>query len=77
MKTIIYPIDFGTMKAKMVERQYSDFQEFRRDVEVVLKNCQLFNDERSELYKASVKLENFFREKLREYGFTEGMIRIK
>jgi len=72
-------MDFGTMKTKMIERQYLDFQEFRRDVEVVLKNCQLFNDERSELYKASVKLENFFRGKMVEYGFvdSQGTIRIK
>lgn len=45
MRIIPYAMDFGTMKAKMVEKEYRNFQEFRRDVEVVLKNCQMFNHE--------------------------------
>lgn len=36
IRTIIYPMDFGTMKAKMVERMYADFDEFKTDVTVVL-----------------------------------------
>ncbi len=67
------------MKAKMVERMYKNFQEFKQDVEVVLKNCQIFNDESSEIYKAAVKLERFFKNQLRKYGLDDniGMIRIK
>lgn len=39
LRIIIYPMDFGTMKAKMVERMYSSFDEFKTDVVVVLQNC--------------------------------------
>ncbi len=39
LDTIIYPMDFGTMKAKMVERMYNNFTEFKTDVMVVLQNC--------------------------------------
>ena len=36
IRTIRYPMDFGTMKCKMLEKMYSDFNEFKTDVVVVL-----------------------------------------
>lgn len=67
MRTIDYPMDLGTMKLKMVNRMYRNFAEFKRDAFTVLKNCQKFNHESSEIYKASVKLERFYKERLQQF----------
>lgn len=60
-------MDLGTMKLKMVERLYKSFLEFKRDIATIFKNCQKFNHETSEIFKASIKLERFYLNKLKNY----------
>ena len=37
-------MDFGTIKNKLFELKYGRFQEFLDDIDLVFKNCNLFND---------------------------------
>jgi len=39
LRTIDYPMDFGTMKLKMVQRLYKNITEFKTDIMTVFRNC--------------------------------------
>jgi bromodomain-containing factor 1 len=38
------PMDFGTIKKKLLEIEYIKFQDFLDDIELVFANCNKFND---------------------------------
>ena len=78
LRVIEYPMDFGTMKEKFKGYQYSSLVHFMKDVHTVFKNCQVFNDETSEIHKASAKLERFYWREMKVRGLSDGpsMIRI-
>lgn len=41
------PMDFGTIKEKLSQHKYLNMQHFMQDVELVFKNCILYNGEQS------------------------------
>lgn len=43
------PMDFGTIKTRLKEGQYSKLQEFMDDMEQVFYNCRLYNGIESEV----------------------------
>ena len=43
------PMDFGTIKTKLKENQYSKLQEFMEDMDLVYYNCRLYNGIESEV----------------------------
>jgi len=44
---ITEPMDFGTIKEKLSQHKYLNMSHFLRDVELVFKNCILYNGEQS------------------------------
>ncbi|TRM61550.1 hypothetical protein BD626DRAFT_570752 [Schizophyllum amplum] len=40
---IKHPMDFSTMGKKLTEGQYQTMEDFRKDVELIFKNCRTFN----------------------------------
>ena len=50
------PMDFGTIKTKLKENQYSKVQEFMDDMELVFYNCRLYNGIESEVGQIGVTM---------------------
>lgn len=52
---------------------------WRTDVEVMFKNCKIFNEETSDIHKSSIKLERFYFAELRDCGLNnpQSTIRIR
>jgi hypothetical protein len=45
-----HPMDFGTMRTKVIEDQYADLQDFLTDAQLVLDNARLFNPPGSDVH---------------------------
>ena len=56
------PMDFGTIKIKLKEGQYSKLQEFMDDMDLVFYNCRLYNGIESEVGQIGTSLhEEYLR----------------
>lgn len=56
------PMDFGTMKKKMRNNQYTKRDEFFNDVQLILNNCEYYNEDDSPVGEAGHLLRIFFEE---------------
>ncbi|XP_016840706.1 bromodomain adjacent to zinc finger domain protein 1A isoform X2 [Nasonia vitripennis] len=63
---ISHPMDFGTIKTKFENDEYRTLQEFYSDCLLVFDNCQTYNTEHSEVYKAGMRLMKFFEKKCKD-----------
>jgi hypothetical protein len=50
-------MDFGTIKEKLKQHQYDNMQHFLEDVELVFKNCILYNGEASQVSQMCKEVE--------------------
>ncbi|KAK1165164.1 bromodomain-containing protein 3-like isoform X1 [Acipenser oxyrinchus oxyrinchus] len=57
---IKHPMDLGTMKKKMEDRQYKDAQEFAADFRLMLMNCYKYNPPDHEVSAMARKLQDVF-----------------
>ncbi|CAF0868781.1 unnamed protein product [Rotaria sp. Silwood1] len=55
------PMDFSTIKKKMRNNQYTKREEFLHDVELILNNCEYFNEDDSPVGQAGHLLRTFFQ----------------
>ncbi|KAI8519643.1 Bromodomain containing protein 7 [Branchiostoma belcheri] len=55
---ILRPMDFSTMKEKLVNDEYSSIEEFRNDFKVMCDNAMIYNHPETIYYKAAKKLLN-------------------
>ncbi|XP_066290970.1 bromodomain-containing protein 7-like [Branchiostoma lanceolatum] len=55
---ILRPMDFSTMKDKLVNDEYSSIEEFRNDFKVMCDNAMIYNHPETIYYKAAKKLLN-------------------
>ncbi|CAF2096983.1 unnamed protein product [Rotaria magnacalcarata] len=55
------PMDFATIKKKMRNNQYTKRDEFLNDVELLLNNCEYFNEDDSPVGQAGHLLRTFFQ----------------
>jgi hypothetical protein len=60
-RMIKYPMDLATISDKLRAGQYSNMNEFNRDVLLVFSNCRDFNVKGSELYELANQLEDYFK----------------
>jgi hypothetical protein len=51
------PMDFGTMRKKLAEDQYTDLQDFLTDAQLVLDNARLFNPPGSDVHVMANSLQ--------------------
>ena len=51
------PMDFGTIKMKLKEGQYSKLQEFMEDMDLVFYNCRLYNGIESEVGQIGTSIQ--------------------
>ncbi|CAF1085093.1 unnamed protein product [Rotaria sordida] len=54
------PMDFSTMKKKMRNHQYTKRDEFFNDVQLILNNCEYYNEDDSPVGEAGHVLRTFF-----------------
>ncbi|KAM8977534.1 bromodomain adjacent to zinc finger domain protein 2A [Pelodytes ibericus] len=67
-KIIKNPMDFSTMRHKLLNEKYSSCEEFAEDAELVFSNCQLFNEDDSEVGKAGLALKKFYESRWEEFN---------
>ncbi|XP_060551894.1 uncharacterized protein LOC132713351 isoform X3 [Ruditapes philippinarum] len=65
-KYIKYPMDFGTMKIKLRDHIYRSRREFVNDARLVFDNCQLFNEDDSEVGQCGHNMRKFFNDRWKE-----------
>ncbi|KAJ1921362.1 hypothetical protein H4219_000679 [Mycoemilia scoparia] len=66
---IKHPMDLGTMDEKLASGQYSTAEDFRKDFELVISNCKLFNPEGTLVHQLGVTLHTVFEKAWkREFG---------
>ncbi|KAM4731279.1 LOW QUALITY PROTEIN: bromodomain adjacent to zinc finger domain protein 2B-like [Anableps anableps] len=59
-KVIKKPMDFSTIKEKLINNLYSNEEAFIFDVNLVFDNCQKFNEDDSEIGQAGHRMKKFF-----------------
>eukprot|EP00095_Tigriopus_kingsejongensis_P011462 maker-scaffold1042_size67897-snap-gene-0.10 protein:Tk11462 transcript:maker-scaffold1042_size67897-snap-gene-0.10-mRNA-1 annotation:"low quality protein: bromodomain-containing protein 2-like" len=62
---ITEPMDLGTVKQKMDNRDYSEPEEFAHDVRQIFKNCYTYNPETHDVVAMAKKLEQVFEDKFK------------
>ncbi|KAM4046553.1 bromodomain adjacent to zinc finger domain protein 2A isoform 1-T2 [Anomaloglossus baeobatrachus] len=67
-KIIKNPMDFSTMRNKLLNGRYTTCQEFADDAELVFSNCQLFNEDDSVVGKAGLILKKFYESRWEEFN---------
>ena len=58
------PMDLGTVKNKMDNREYTTAAEFERDVMLIFANCYQYNSAEHDVVTMAKKLEEVFRSKM-------------
>ncbi|XP_069762046.1 bromodomain adjacent to zinc finger domain protein 2A-like isoform X2 [Narcine bancroftii] len=71
-KIIKKPMDFSTIRGKLIERKYSSCKEFAADVHLVFDNCLNFNESGSKIGKAGSVMKKFFESRWAEFYLSGG-----
>merc|ERR1719489_654781 len=61
---IKHPMDLGTVKTKMDNREYTTATEFERDVMMIFANCYQYNSAEHDVVTMARKLEEVFKAKI-------------
>ncbi len=63
--TIIkHPMDLSTAKSKLLKNEYSTFQDFYNDIDLIWKNCKTYNMNGSEIVKMCNHCEKVFKKQM-------------
>lgn len=54
------PMDFGTIKKKLIYNIYANINEYIRDMNLVFDNCVLYNGAENMVAKHAVEIKNYF-----------------
>uniref|UniRef100_A0A8C9SMU3 Bromodomain adjacent to zinc finger domain, 2A n=1 Tax=Scleropages formosus TaxID=113540 RepID=A0A8C9SMU3_SCLFO len=61
------PMDFLTMRERLLQGGYCSSEEFAADAQLVFNNCQLFNEDTSEVGMAGHSMRRFFESRWAEF----------
>ncbi|XP_058266096.1 bromodomain adjacent to zinc finger domain protein 2A isoform X1 [Hemibagrus wyckioides] len=61
------PMDFLTMRERLLQGGYSTCEEFAADAQLVFNNCELFNEDTSEVGMAGHSMRRFFESRWAEF----------
>ena len=64
---ITEPMDLGTMRKKVEGNEYRSFDDFERDLGLVVDNCKSYNDKDTIWHKVALKLEVFIHSVLMDH----------
>uniref|UniRef100_A0A4W5KJ92 Bromodomain adjacent to zinc finger domain 2B n=1 Tax=Hucho hucho TaxID=62062 RepID=A0A4W5KJ92_9TELE len=65
-KVIRKPMDFSTIREKLVNSQYLNLETFIIDVNLVFDNCEKFNEDNSDIGRAGHNMRSFFEKRWTE-----------
>uniref|UniRef100_A0A3P9JHB5 Bromodomain adjacent to zinc finger domain 2B n=1 Tax=Oryzias latipes TaxID=8090 RepID=A0A3P9JHB5_ORYLA len=65
-KIIKKPMDFSTIREKLVSSQYQNLETFIIDVNLVFDNCEKFNEDNSDIGRAGHNMRKFFEKRWTE-----------
>ncbi|XP_063285717.1 bromodomain adjacent to zinc finger domain protein 2B isoform X4 [Pelobates fuscus] len=65
-KVIKKPMDFATIREKLSNGQYPNFEAFALDIRLVFNNCETFNEDDSEIGRAGHKMRIHFEKRWTE-----------
>uniref|UniRef100_A0A8C7U0J1 Bromodomain adjacent to zinc finger domain 2B n=1 Tax=Oncorhynchus mykiss TaxID=8022 RepID=A0A8C7U0J1_ONCMY len=65
-KVIRKPMDFSTIREKLVNSQYLNLETFIIDVNLVFDNCEKFNEDNSDIGRAGHNMRSFFQKRWTE-----------
>ncbi|KAM3876584.1 bromodomain adjacent to zinc finger domain protein 2B [Diretmus argenteus] len=65
-KVIKKPMDFSTIREKLVSSQYQNLETFIIDVNLVFDNCEKFNEDNSDIGRAGHNMRKFFEKRWTE-----------
>nr|XP_020463260.1 bromodomain adjacent to zinc finger domain protein 2B-like isoform X2 [Monopterus albus] len=65
-KVIKKPMDFSTIREKLVSSQYQNLETFIIDVNLVFDNCEKFNEDNSDIGRAGHNMRRFFEKRWTE-----------
>ncbi|KAA0706892.1 Zinc finger domain protein 2A [Triplophysa tibetana] len=61
------PMDFLTMRERLLQGGYCSCEEFAADAQLVFSNCELFNEDTSDVGKAGYSMRRFFESRWAEF----------
>lgn len=61
------PMDFLTMRERLLQGGYCSCEEFAADAQLVFNNCELFNEDTSDVGKAGHSMRRFFENRWAEF----------
>jgi len=59
-------MDFQTMRQKLSDSLYANFEDFYLDLRSIFENCRVYNDQESLVFRCGQKLERYINQKIRE-----------
>lgn len=62
------PMDFTTIKSRIKEGKYANKEDFASDVRLVFSNCEIYNEDESEIGMAGHSMKTFFEKQWTELG---------
>jgi len=65
-KIVKAPMDVSTIRKKLNDGMYKSREEFKRDVNLIFANCEIFNEDDSPVGKAGHSMKNFFNSRWTE-----------
>ena len=66
---VTVPMDFGTIKKRLVHNFYKDASQFVGDMKLVWDNCYKYNGVQHIVSKSANEVENYFSEQVKISGF--------
>ncbi|RGB36680.1 Bromodomain-containing protein, partial [Rhizophagus diaphanus] len=63
---INHPMDLFTINLNLENNQYTNLEDFEKDIRLIFCNCYTYNDVRSEIYSSGKALESIFNRKWNE-----------
>lgn len=69
------PMDFGLIRTKLNDGEYSDGITFLRDIDLVFSNCKTYNDEGSQVNEMGKRVEKYVREQITNLSLLETIMK--
>ena len=66
-------MDISTLEKNLKQGEYTSIKAFVDDVNLIWKNCQQFNEKKSEIYVQSSRLRGTITKTLNEMGITQSV----
>ena len=67
------PCDLSTVKSRVLRGDYSSFDEFIGDLQLIWDNCKLYNIQGSPIYRICERMERSYNRELNKFKHQQGI----